>query len=242
MLKTKRPNFSSLLYRVKLSYVTRLVLILLLLSTSVSAPVPSSAFSRFQCPEISCAESAAAGTNLEFSVDPGSYSPTYSWSVSSGSITSGQRTSSITVGGVSAGQSCEATVFMRGLPASCTKTLLCSTDVSAPCSAVTIGDCPGVVRAGTRVRLTADLASDHETAHATSKPNAAMTNPSVDRAASQDGVTFNWSVSGGTITSGQGTPNITIDTRGLRGQTVTATVEVGGDGCTRVASCSFSVN
>jgi hypothetical protein len=56
-------------------------------------------------------------------------------------------------------------------------------------------------------------------------------------------VTYNWSVSAGTITSGQGTPTITIDTTGLAGQTVTATVELGGlpPACDRTRSCSFSV-
>lgn len=56
-------------------------------------------------------------------------------------------------------------------------------------------------------------------------------------------VTYNWSVSAGTISSGQGTPSITVDTTGLDGQTVTATVEVGGlpPECDRTRSCSFTV-
>ena len=55
--------------------------------------------------------------------------------------------------------------------------------------------------------------------------------------------TYNWSVSAGTISGGQGTPSITIDTTGLAGQNVTATVEIGGlpPECQRTASCSFSV-
>jgi hypothetical protein len=55
--------------------------------------------------------------------------------------------------------------------------------------------------------------------------------------------TYNWSVSAGTISSGQGTPSITVDTTGLSGQNVTATVEIGGlpPECQRTASCSFSV-
>ena len=56
-------------------------------------------------------------------------------------------------------------------------------------------------------------------------------------------VTYNWSVSAGTITSGQGTSSITVDTANLGGQTVTATVEVGGlaPGCNRTASASAGV-
>lgn len=40
--------------------------------------------------------------------------------------------------------------------------------------------------------------------------------------------TYNWSVSAGTISSGQGTSSITVDTESVGGQTVTATVDVGG--------------
>ena len=55
--------------------------------------------------------------------------------------------------------------------------------------------------------------------------------------------TFNWTVSAGTISSGQGTSSITVDTAGIGGQTVTATVELGGVApeCSRTASCSTSV-
>jgi len=40
--------------------------------------------------------------------------------------------------------------------------------------------------------------------------------------------TFNWTVSAGVISSGQGTSSIKVDTTGIGGQTVTATVDVGG--------------
>jgi len=56
-------------------------------------------------------------------------------------------------------------------------------------------------------------------------------------------VTYNWSVSDGTIAGGQGTPSITIDTTGQAGKNITATVEIGGlpPECQKTASCSFSV-
>jgi hypothetical protein len=56
-------------------------------------------------------------------------------------------------------------------------------------------------------------------------------------------VTYNWSVSSGTISGGQGTPSITVDTTGAGGQTITATVEIGGlaPECQRTASCTFTV-
>ena len=54
---------------------------------------------------------------------------------------------------------------------------------------------------------------------------------------------YNWSVSAGTITSGQGTNQITVSTDNLGGQTVTATVEVTGldPSCSRTASCSVPI-
>ena len=55
--------------------------------------------------------------------------------------------------------------------------------------------------------------------------------------------TYNWSVSAGTISSGQGTSSITVDTAGIGGQSVTATVDIGGvaANCTKSASCTTSV-
>ena len=55
--------------------------------------------------------------------------------------------------------------------------------------------------------------------------------------------TYNWSVSAGTISGGQGTPSITIDTTGLAGQNVTATVQIGGlpPECESTRSCTFSI-
>nr|AIA12587.1 PKD domain protein [uncultured bacterium] len=53
---------------------------------------------------------------------------------------------------------------------------------------------------------------------------------------------YNWKISAGTITSGQGTPSIMVDTTGLAGQSVTATLEMGGYSnlnCT--ATCSSQI-
>jgi hypothetical protein len=57
-------------------------------------------------------------------------------------------------------------------------------------------------------------------------------------------ITFNWTVSGGKITSGQGTPSISVETRGLEGKSFTATVEVRGvpAECGNKASCSTRVS
>ena len=54
--------------------------------------------------------------------------------------------------------------------------------------------------------------------------------------------TFNWRVSAGTITGGQGTPTITVDTKGASGRAVTATVEVGGyNNLSCTASCTTQI-
>jgi hypothetical protein len=56
--------------------------------------------------------------------------------------------------------------------------------------------------------------------------------------------TFNWTVTAGTISSGQGTSTITLDTTGLGGQNLTVTVEVGGvpQQCAKSESCGASVS
>jgi hypothetical protein len=55
--------------------------------------------------------------------------------------------------------------------------------------------------------------------------------------------TYNWTVSAGTISSGQGTSTIKVDTAGVAGQTITATVDVGGYArdCSISQSCTLSV-
>jgi hypothetical protein len=58
---------------------------------------------------------------------------------------------------------------------------------------------------------------------------------------SQQSVTYNWSVSSGTITSGQGTPSITVATdNSMAGGNVTATVDIGGTDPT--CGCVTSAN
>lgn len=52
---------------------------------------------------------------------------------------------------------------------------------------------------------------------------------------------YNWNVSAGRIISGQGTPSITVDTTGLAGQTVRATLDVGGFNMPCPASCAVSI-
>ena len=55
--------------------------------------------------------------------------------------------------------------------------------------------------------------------------------------------TYHWTVNAGTITKGQGTSSIEVDTKNLAGKTITATVEVGGmdPACSRKASCDTPI-
>jgi hypothetical protein len=53
--------------------------------------------------------------------------------------------------------------------------------------------------------------------------------------------TYNWTVSAGRIISGQGTPNISVDTTGLAGQSIRANLDVGGYGMRCPASCATSI-
>ncbi len=79
--------------------------------------------------------------------------------------------------------------------------------------------CPDVVRTGAPITFTASASGG------------------------TPGVTpiYKWTVSAGTITSGQGSPTITVDTAGLGGQPITASLEVEGYNLVCRASCQSSV-
>jgi hypothetical protein len=145
---------------------------------------------------------------------------TYTWSVTGGKITGDGKNVTWDLSGSQPGTYTATVTVNDG-----TQTASSSTTVSIvpcpgchlpPCPAVSVS-CPSDVEVGGPITFTASVAAG--------------------------GVTYNWSVSAGTITSGQGTSTITVDTAGLGGQTVTATVEVGGlaAACSRTASCSTAV-
>lgn len=52
---------------------------------------------------------------------------------------------------------------------------------------------------------------------------------------------YQWTVSAGTITSGQGTPSITVDTTGLTGQAINARLSVGGFNLDCSAQCTTQI-
>jgi len=95
-------------------------------SDCVTPPVP--------CPtvNVSCPDTADPGPiTFTANVSGGPGTQTYSWSVSAGTITGGQNTSSITVN-ASAGQSITATVELGGLDPNCPKTFSCTTNIKPP--------------------------------------------------------------------------------------------------------------
>src|SRR6185436_4237485 len=130
----------------------------------------------------------------------------YTWSVTGGRITGEGRTVSWDLSGVNAG-TYTATVEVNDgnthtATSSATVTVAECTGCRPPCPTVSVS-CPSDVDQGSPITFTASVGGDAN-------------------------VTYNWSVSAGTISSGQGTSSISVDTAGLGGQTVTATVELGG--------------
>jgi len=146
----------------------------------------------------------------------------YAWSVTGGTISGEGKTVSWDLGGASPG-SYTATVSVSDgnnhtVTGSATVTVGVCECAPPPCPTISVS-CPDSVDQGAAITFTASVVGG------TGSP------------------TYNWSVSAGTISGGQGTPTITVDTGTLGGQTVTATVDVGGldPACSRTASCSTAV-
>lgn len=93
-------------------------------------------------------------------------------------------------------------------------------DAPPSCPTVRVS-CPDSVQVGADLRFTADVSDGP----------------------SDVTPTYNWTVSAGSIQSGQGTSTIAVDTTGTGGQTITATVDVGGFAreCNTSSSCTASV-
>jgi hypothetical protein len=104
---------------------------------------------------------------------------------------------------------------------------------------VTVGECPGCVKPPPPCP-TVSVSCPSEV-----DPNQPITfTASVSGGPQGATWTYNWSVSAGTISSGQGTSTITVDTTGIAGQSVTATVSIGGadPSCTGTTnSCTTTV-
>jgi hypothetical protein len=154
-------------------------------------------------------------------VDPDNDTLLYTWSVTGGRLTGDGRAVAWDLSGVNPGTYTVTVDVNDGnahtVNGSATVTVADCTECVPPCPTVSVS-CPSSVDPGSAITFSSSLSSSAN-------------------------VTYNWSVSAGTISSGQGTSSITVDTTGLGGQTVTATVEVGGlaPECSRTASCSTSV-
>jgi hypothetical protein len=186
-------------------------------SASIMLPCPSGTNSE------SCTASASRSVDLTANAaDPDNDTLLFTWSVTGGKVT-GEGRGPITwdLSGVNPG-TYTATVDVNDgnahtANASTTVTVAECTGCKPPCPAVSVS-CPSDVDLGSPITFTASVSGDAS-------------------------VTYNWSVSAGTISGGQGTSSITVDTAGLGGQTVTATVELGGldPSCSRTASCTTGV-
>lgn len=83
----------------------------------------------------------------------------------------------------------------------------CQCEIVCECPTATISGPAGITAPGETMTFTANVSGGTQ----------------------QGAITYNWSVSGGTIESGQGTPSIVVRTaREQAGQSITATVELGG--------------
>ena len=152
----------------------------------------------------------------------------YTWSVTGGRLTGEGRTVTWDLSGVANGSYTASVEVNDGnqhtATSSATVTVADCTgcvEPPKPCPVVSVS-CPSDVEIGQPITFTASVSGG-------------------DTAATY---TYNWSVSAGTISSGQGTSTITVDTTGLSGTAVTATVSIGGadPSCTgTTASCTSNI-
>src|SRR5258705_8206716 len=170
----------------------------------------------------SCTASASRSVDLTADGrDPDNDTLLYTWSVTGGTLTGEGRAVAWDLSAAQPGTYTASVSVNDGnghtAVGTTTVTIAECTDCKPPCPTIS-GSCPADVDLGAPITFTASGAGDMN-------------------------VTYNWSVSAGTISSGQGTSSITVNTDGLGGQTVTATVELGGldPSCSRTASCSTSV-
>jgi hypothetical protein len=191
-------------------------------SGTITRPCPPGTRSRSgQCPT-----SETSGVQLSANAtDPDGDTLLYTYTTTGGRVTGDGANVSWDLAGVQPGtytatvevdDGCGCVAF-----SSTTVTIAECSDCIPPCPTLSISCPTDQVTAGSPATVSVNLSGGD--------PNAS--------------VTYNWTVSAGTISGGQGTPSITIDTTGLAGQQVTATVELGGlpPECDRTESCSFSV-
>jgi Bacterial Ig domain len=199
---------------------------------TVAGITPSIASILRPCPpgqsSSSCTPSGSEVTLVANATDPDNDQLLYTWSVTGGRLSGEGRQVTWDLSGVANG-SYTATVEVNDG----------NQHTANGSTTVTVADCTGCVPPPPPCPVVSvSCPTDVE-------PNAPITfTASVSGGPSGASWTYNWSVSAGTISSGQGTSTITVDTANLGGQSVTATVSIGGadPSCTgTTASCTTSV-
>jgi len=190
--------------------------------TSILRPCPPGQSSS------SCTPSGSEVTLVANASDPDNDQLLYTWSVTGGRLSGEGRQVTWDLSGVANG-SYTATVEVNDG----------NQHTANGSTTVTVADCTGCVPPPPPCPVVSvSCPNDVE-------PNQPITfTASVSGGAPGASWTYNWSVSAGTISSGQGTSTITVDTNGLGGQSVTASVNIGGadPSCTgTTASCTTSV-
>jgi len=196
---------------------------------SVSSVTPSMTSILRPCPpgqsSSSCTPSGSEVTLVANASDPDNDQLLYTWSVTGGRLSGEGRQVTWDLSGVANG-SYTATVEVNDG----------NQHTANGSTTVTVADCTGCVPPPPPCPVVSvSCPSEGE-------PNQPITfTASVSGGPSGASWTYNWSVSAGTISSGQGTSTITVDTNGLGGQSVTASVNIGGadPSCTgTTASCT----
>lgn len=199
---------------------------------TVSSVTPSIASILRPCPpptsSSSCTPTGSEVTLVANATDPDNDQLLYTWSVTGGRLSGEGRQVTWDLSGVANGSYTATVEVNDGNQHTATgNTTVTVADCSGcvppppPCPTVSVS-CPTDVEANQPITFTASVAGGAEGAS----------------------WTYNWSVSAGTISSGQGTSTITVDTANLGGQSVTATVSIGGadPSCTgTTASCTTTV-
>ena len=150
--------------------------------------------------------------------DPQGEQLRYTWSSSVGQITGDGANTTWDLSGAQPGTYTAQVEVSRGRDRDCmafTTTAVTVTECPPPiCPNISIY-CPGAITLGQPVTFTANVSG-----------GSSNVTP-----------IYNWKISVGTITSGQGTSSITVDTTGLAGQSITATLQMGGYNLDCSASC-----
>jgi len=160
-------------------------------------------------------------------VDPDNDTLLYTWSVTGGKVTGEGKSVTWDLTGVANGSYTASVEVNDGNQHTVTGT-----------ATVTVADCTGCVAPPPPCPTVSVSCTDSVDVGSPVTYTATVSGGPANMTA-----TFNWSVSAGTITSGQGTSTITVDTANLGGQSVTATVSVGGadPSCSTTSSCTTNI-